>query len=340
MRVWFAVWGLLLLGIPTLHADTLLVEAERFEMRGGWVVDSQFMDQMGSPFLLAHGLGKPVEDARTTLTLPTGKYRTWVRTRDWVATWKAPGTPGKFQLLFDGQPLKTIFGTKGAAWHWQYGGVVTLERNNVILALHDLTGFEGRCDAIVLSNDADFTPPEDKCELGRFRFEHLGFSPQPVEAGEYDLVVVGGGIAGTCASLSAARLGLKVALIQDRPVLGGNNSSEVRVCIQGARNCEPYPRVGDIVRELEQAKTIHYGPDNVAELYEDKKKVGLVRAEPNISLFLLHRANGVEKDNDRIRAVIAQHTITGQRRRFKGRWFADTTGDGVASASWQKPTIK
>ena len=52
-------------------------------------------------------------------------------------------------------------------------------------------------------------------------------------AGSYDLVVVGGGIAGTCAAVSAARLGLKVALVQDRPVLGGNGSSEVRVWPEG-----------------------------------------------------------------------------------------------------------
>ena len=56
----------------------------------------------------------------------------------------------------------------------------------------------------------------------------------------------------TCAAVSAARLGLKVALVHDRPVLGGNNSSEVRVWLQGARNKEPWPRIGDVVAELEQ----------------------------------------------------------------------------------------
>ena len=65
-------------------------------------------------------------------------------------------------------------------------------------------------------------------------------------------MVTGGGIAGTCAAITAARLGLKVALIEDRPVLGGNNSSEVRVWLQGARNEEPWPNVGNVVAELEQ----------------------------------------------------------------------------------------
>ena len=77
--------------------QTVLVEAERFSDFGGWVHDSQFMDQMGSPFLLGHGLGVPVKDATTTVEFPaTGTYRLLVRTRDWVATWNAPGAPGRF----------------------------------------------------------------------------------------------------------------------------------------------------------------------------------------------------------------------------------------------------
>jgi len=212
-------------------SQTVLVEAERFAEVGGWVRDSQFMDQMGSSFLLAHGLGRPVEDATTTVELPAaGTYRIWVRTRDWVAPWNAPGAPGRFQLAIDGELLPTLYGTEGAEWHWQEGGRIAItEPGGITLALHDLTGFEGRCDAIVLSADADFVPPEARHELEGFRREHLGSLETPIERGPFDLVVVGGGIAGTCAALSAARLGLTVALIQDRPVLGGNNSSEVRV---------------------------------------------------------------------------------------------------------------
>ena len=55
----------------------------------------------------------------------------------------------------------------------------------------------------------------------------------PAVQQQYDLVVVGGGIAGMCAAATASRLGCKVALINDRPVLGGNNSAEVRVHLGG-----------------------------------------------------------------------------------------------------------
>jgi len=63
----------------------LLIEAESFNEKGGWVVDPQFVQQMGSPYLLAHGLGIPVSNAKTKVPVPfSGKYNVWVRTKNWV----------------------------------------------------------------------------------------------------------------------------------------------------------------------------------------------------------------------------------------------------------------
>ena len=323
----FAVIGTLSAAAPVTELP-VLVEAEGFTDIGGWVVDPQFMDLMGSPYLLAHGLGVPVKDARTeAIIAKAGSYRVWVRTKDWVAQWKALGTPGRFQVIINGKPLETTFGIKGAQWHWQDGGKVELPSGKIHLTLHDLTGFEGRCDAILFSNDPTFVPPNKDPKMLALRRRCLGISDQPEPTGEYDLVVTGGGIAGTCAAVTAARLGLKVALIQDRPVLGGNNSSEVRVWMQGSRSKEPWPRVGDVVAELEQSRFAHYGPANTGDLYEDDKKLAVVRGEPNIALFLEYRGNGVEMEGSRIRAVIAQEIRTGKRIRIGGRWFADCTGD-------------
>jgi hypothetical protein len=318
---------------PRAGEGLILVEAESFVVRGGWVVDPQFMDTMGSPYLLAHGLGRPVEDAATEAAIPAScTYHVWVRTKDWVAPWKAPGTPGRFQVLFNGRALTATFGTEGAEWHWQDGGQVELPAGKVPVALHDLTGFEGRCDAILLARDPKFTPPNREPAMGAFRRTCLGLPEQPEPAGEFDFVVTGGGIAGTCAALTAARLGLKTALVQDRPVLGGNNSSEVRVWLQGARNEEPWPNVGNVVAELEQDRRAHYGPANTADLYEDAKKLAVVRAEKNITLLLEHRVNTIEAAGGRIRAVIAQSTTSGRRLRIGGRWFADCTGDAAVGA--------
>jgi len=335
-----------LLSAPAIPAEAapktsfILVEAEGFADLGGWVVDQQYMDIMGSPMLLAHGLGTPVADAVTTVQVPApGDYRVWVRTRDWVATWKAPGAPGKFQVLVDGKPLDAVFGTESAAWHWQDGGQVKLAGPRASLALHDLTGFEGRCDAILLSSDPQFVPPNQDPEMAAFRRKVLGLPDKPEDGGAFDLVVVGGGIAGTCAALTAARLDLKVALIQDRPVLGGNNSSEVRVWLGGARNVSPYPRVGDVVREMEQKRHKHYGPENTGELYEDERKLALVRDEKNITLLVNHRVNAAETADGRIQAVVGQNVLTGRRLRLAGRWFADCTGDGcvgfIAGADYE-----
>ncbi len=316
----------LMLLASSVGAQTVLVEAEGFANPGGWIVDQQFMDQMGSPFLLAHGLGEPVKDAATAVTFPApGRYRVWVRTRDWVAPWKAPGSPGKFQLVIDRVPLPAVFGTEGAQWHWQDGGTVEIAKTQVVLMLHDLTGFDGRCDAIVFTADVNFVPPNEGEPMAAFRRQMLGLGEQPKDAGSFDLVVVGGGIAGTCTAVSAARLGLQVALIQDRPVLGGNNSTEVRVHLNGEVNQPPYPALGGVVNELDTGLRGNAEP---AEHYNDQQKLNVVGGEKNVHLFLNMHAVAVEKQGDRIVAVIAQDIQNGSRSRFAAPVFADCTGDG------------
>jgi hypothetical protein len=312
--------------------ELVLVETESLNDRGGWVVDQLFMDLMGSPYLLAHGLGDPVKDATGEISFPVaGEYRVWVRTRDWVAPWKAPGTPGRFQVLIDGKPLATTFGTEGATWHWQDGGTIKVG-SKAKIALHDLTGFEGRCDAIFFSRDAKFVPPNDGPELEALRGKLLHWSKEPENGGKYDLVVVGGGIAGSAAAVSAARLGLSVALIQDRPVLGGNGSSEVRVWPEGKIHFPPYPHVGDIVSELVRDRTKTDGNAKTGDIYDDARKLRVVRGEKNIKLFLEQRVNQADANETGLTAVIAQHTRTGRRTRIEGRYFLDSTGDGTVGA--------
>ena len=66
--------------------NSVLIEAESFTNKGGWVVDQQFMDLMGSPYLMAHGMGVPVKDAMTEVKFPSaGEYRVFVRTYNWTS---------------------------------------------------------------------------------------------------------------------------------------------------------------------------------------------------------------------------------------------------------------
>ncbi|MGC8888172.1 MAG: FAD-dependent oxidoreductase [Verrucomicrobiia bacterium] len=316
--------------LPTFNkaaAATVLVEAENFEEYGGWKLDTQFIEIMGSPYLIAHGLGKPVQDAITTVRFPkAGNYRVFVRTKDWVARWNAPGTPGRFQLLINGKPLDEMFGTKGADWFWHYGGEVKITNKTATIALHDLSGFDGRCDAIIFTDEPNYTPPNDATPNADWRLKLAGKKIQPADAGHFDFVVVGGGYAGMCAAISAARMGCKVALIQDRPVLGGNGSSEIRVWPQGGTRRGLFPRLGEIVEELVDRPKQSPGSD---QEFNDERREAIVRAEKNISLFLNHYAYKVETNqNGRITAVVAFDTRTGERKRFRAEYFADCTGHG------------
>lgn len=104
-------------------SSKLLVEAEEFDNYGGWVLNSQFDLEMGSPYLLAHGNGIPVEDASTCIHIDTpGEYNVWVRAKDWV-----PGYhPGRFELYINGIPLDHEFGANDMDWTWEHGGKIAL----------------------------------------------------------------------------------------------------------------------------------------------------------------------------------------------------------------------
>ena len=271
-------------------------------------------------------MGRPVKDSTTTVKFPkTGKYHLWVRTKDWAPF---PKGPGKFQVSIDGNPIKQVFGESGSdEWKWYDAGETDIKSTQIKLSLKDLTGFNGRCDAILFTDAPKFTPPNKLEELTAFRRKLLNLTDAPALAGHYDMVVVGGGIAGTCAAISASRMGLKVALIQDRPVLGGNNSSEIRVHLMGDVDKNHYPKLGRIVREMDNGDPGNGNPD--AKEYGDARKISIIKGEPNISLFLNTFVNKVEKQNDIITAVVGRNIGTNQELRFEGSFFSDCTGDGT-----------
>jgi hypothetical protein len=316
---------LLLSAALRIHAASFLVEAERFSDKGGWGVDTQFIESMGSPYLIAHGLGKPVADAKTEITVPAdGTYRVWARTLDWTQRLGRPDSAGRFTLSVNGEKIGSELGKNDKAWTWQLAGETALKAGKASLALHDLTGFNGRVDAVLFSSDPAFTPPVVASLEERTAWKIQGAPNQVEQAGDFDLVVIGGGYGGLGTAISAARMGIKVALIQNREVLGGNGSSEIRVWAKGEYPPSEYP-IDEIIREIEDKAKASPAP---AEEFVDDKKEKVVRAEKNISLFLGHHVYGLEMKDGAIASVKALEATTGKIKRFNGRLFADCTGHG------------
>lgn len=306
-----------LFGADGSGADGVLVEACGFEDPGGWALDTQHYQQMGGSYLLAHGMGQPVANARTTFQIPeAGTWHVSVRTRDWCpGDWEAPG---RFKVKVDGKPLDVEFGTE-EGWAWQRGGAIDLAAGEHTLELEDLTGFDGRCDAIFFSKDAGAVPPNDEIPvLSAWKDKISGRAAKAIEESEYDVVIVGGGMAGCGAALAAREQGLKVAIVQNRPVFGGNASAEIRVHTLGVHG-----KGGKILKKID---TKHYpNGDAAAHQCQDKREKSM--RESGADLFPGHIAIGLGKEGDRITSVEVREATTGIIRRFKAPVFIDATGD-------------
>ena len=147
-----------------------------------------------------------------------------------------------------------------------------------------------------------------------------------------DLVIVGGGLAGTCGAITAARAGLKVVLVQDRPVLGGNASSEVRLWILGATshmgNNNRWAREGGVIDEL-LVENMFRNPEG-NPLFVDALLLEKVTAETNITLLLNTAVHDLTKrDADTIESVRAFCSQNSTRYDLHAPLFCDASGDGI-----------
>ncbi|MBN2580634.1 MAG: FAD-dependent oxidoreductase [Pirellulales bacterium] len=154
----------------------------------------------------------------------------------------------------------------------------------------------------------------------------------PVESIECELAVVGGGLAGTCCAITAARAGLRVVLVQDRPVLGGNASSEVRMVVSGATasmgNNNRFAREGGVIDEflLENAFRNPEGNPVIGDMI----LLDMVAGEPNLRLLLNTAVYDVEKLDERTIAA-ARGFCSQNQTLFEVRapLFCDASGDGI-----------
>jgi hypothetical protein len=156
----------------------------------------------------------------------------------------------------------------------------------------------------------------------------LAMNPQydePVLEARYDLVVAGGGISGICAAVAAARQGLKVAIVNDRPVLGGNNSAEIRVHLGGRIELDPYPNLGNLIKEFGHKKCKNA---DRGKKFEDGKKEAILR-EAGVDIYMPYHAFAVTMDEAEIRSMQCRHIATGEVISLGAPLFADCTGDGA-----------
>jgi hypothetical protein len=314
----------------------VFLEASRFADYGGWSLDTNFINCVGSSYLLAQGETGPVTPAKTRLSLgKAGKYAVFCYCKNWAKD----HTPGRFTLGIAGHFFPTEMGTFPAErWVWQKAGEIELPSGEIDIELRDQTGEYGRCRALLLTTDLGFLPPDHLAGVAWLKENTGEVGPEPVICGPYNFVVVGGGVAGTVAAIAAARQGCKVALLQNRPVLGGNASKEVGVRVASAGDFNAGAREGGLVEEIAREAA------GIANDPPSGWQIALKNAcdrETNLDLFVNMQVTGVQmKGSDSIDAVLAHDTLTDQPYVFQSALFADCTGDAhVGAAAGAKFTI-
>lgn len=148
----------------------------------------------------------------------------------------------------------------------------------------------------------------------------------------YDFVVVGGGMSGICAAIAAARNGAKTALVHERPVLGGNASSEVRlhICGASANMKKPHLSEGGILHELMLAnKRLN---DSYNFSIWDAVLFDAVKREENLTVYLNTTMIDVCSESGIVKTVECYQMTTEKRFRLSAKFFADCTGNGTLCA--------
>lgn len=295
------------------------IDAIEFQEYGGWKKDTQFTHLMGSAYLLACDIpGKPVENARMAVYVPqNGMYRIWTRAKNWYA----PYAPGKFTVAVDGKRAAAVLGAAPSRrWVWQIADNFFLEKGEHVLELIDLTGYMGRCSTLLLTTDMDYLPQSDIAAFEKERARLKRLPNMPTNGGNYDVIVVGGGPGGTASAIMAARGGAKTLLLQDRPILGGNASTEAGIGYNGASSQQFNAREGGIVEEIIRRKTNK-------QMSWTQTLMQMCSEETNLTVFCNQRVLSVDVENMQIRSLTARHTENGTYTTFYGKVFLDCTGD-------------
>lgn len=182
------------------------------------------------------------------------------------------------------------------------------------------------------------TSPHEKNDRSSDKWQQMGRDeariPKRQITASYDVAVMGGGMAGMCAAVAAARNGAKVVLVQDRPVLGGNASSEMRVHINGVNHLRPQnmpERETGIIEEL----LIHNRFYNKQESFpmQDHVFYDFITRENNLELMLNTQAIEAVMNGSTIEAATCWQSTTETEYTIKAKQFIDCSGDGLLAAT-------
>lgn len=300
--------------------QTIWLDAVEFSQKGGWKTETQFVREMGQGYLIASDIpGEPVKDAETDFCVEEdGWYRVFVRTKNW----KLPEAPGKFRLLCDGEEFGKVCEEMPIPyWYFETAGEVYLKKGQHRLSVRDLTGWNSRFASVVITSDPDWLPSPELSRMRMQRARAKGLDPAVQNGGKYDVVVVGAGPGGVPAAIAAARHGLKTALFCARPFVGGNASDEGTIGLDGAGSRHLFWQETGIANEIKRYHE-EKGLTWQQAMYE------LIRREPLLTVFENAMVTDAQTEHNRIVSVTVTHTLTMQRTRYTGEFFADCSGDG------------
>ncbi len=292
------------------------IDALHFENKGGFIPDTQFVREMGQGYLLANGVGMPIEPASTAFEVKEeSKYRIHIRTKNWNNEF----SPDGIVVSVDGVKSEhTCAEMHCQGWYWETAGDFELNVGKHTIEVCDTKGWFGRFAAVIITNDYDFTPSPEIKKLHRQRCEMLGINSEAHFLGDFDFAVIGGGVAGVVAAVAAARYGLRVALVNDRPVLGGNGSDEAHISLDGAAHKGDHET--GIIYEIKTIKECE-------KLTWSKAFAKVIKAEKNISLFENMLVDDAVSFNGVIDRVHIVNTYDLKEYSLVAKYFCDGTGD-------------
>lgn len=297
--------------------EKIWIDAVDFDDYGGFILETQFVREMGQAYLMANGVGVPVSPATVKFkTSESGYYRVHIRTKNWCVDY----APDGIVLEIDGiRSQKTSGELHVKDWYFEIGGDFILSGGEHTLKVYDTKGWFARFACVVITNDFDFTPAREIRILKKQRAEIKRLPVKPENMGHYDLIVVGGGVAGIVAAIASARYGLKTALINDRPILGGNASDEANVALEGSAH-RGYHETG-IVFELKTYRHNHSTTwSDTFEKYTSQER--------NLDVFSNMLLLDATTHNGKISDIMTLGTLDIREYKFSAPLYIDATGDG------------